>query len=62
LYDETIYGRATKLTGAESVLFGSDYPLLSQLRSRQRIEEAGLDAATRDRVLGGNAAALLGLA
>jgi hypothetical protein len=62
LYDETIYGRVTKLTGAESVLFGSDYPLLSQSRSRQRIEEAGLDAATRDLVLGGNAAALLGLA
>jgi uncharacterized protein len=61
LYDETIYGRVTKLTGAESVLFGSDYPLLSQSRSRRRIEEAGLDDATRDLVLGGNAAALLGL-
>lgn len=61
LYDNTIYGRVTKLTGAESVLFGSDYPLLSQLRSRRRIEEAGLDPETTELMLGGNAAALLGL-
>lgn len=61
LYDDTIYGRVTELMGAESVLFGSDYPLLSQLRSRKRIEEAGLDAAAIDLMLGGNAAALLGL-
>jgi hypothetical protein len=61
LYDDTIYGRVTKITGADSVLFGSDYPLLSQSRSRRRIEEAGLDATTVDLVLGGNAAALLGL-
>jgi uncharacterized protein len=61
LYDDTIYGRVTKLTGPETVLFGSDYPLLSQSRSRRRIEEAGLDTSTRDLILGANAAALLNL-
>ena len=61
LYDDTIYGRVAKLTGPETVLFGSDYPLLSQSRSRRRIEEAGLDTSTRDLILGANAAALLSL-
>jgi predicted TIM-barrel fold metal-dependent hydrolase len=63
LYDDTIYGRVTKLTGAGSVLFGSDYPLLSQARSRKRIEDdSKLDSETVAAILGGNAAALLGLA
>jgi uncharacterized protein len=61
LYDDTVYGRVTRLTGPESVLFGSDYPLLSQSRSRRRIEEAGLSTSTRDLILGANAAALLNL-
>jgi hypothetical protein len=43
------------------VLFGSDYPLLSQSRSRRRIEEAGLTSEARDLILGGNAASLFGL-
>jgi hypothetical protein len=60
LYDASVYARVAGLTGAGTILFGSDYPLLSQARSRQRIEEAGLEAADRDRILGGNAAALLG--
>lgn len=61
LYDDTIYSRVTKLTGAELVLFGSDYPLLSQSRSRRRIEASSLDPATLSLVLGDNAAAFLGL-
>jgi predicted TIM-barrel fold metal-dependent hydrolase len=61
LYDDTIYGRVTQLTGAKSVLFGSDYPLLSQSRSRARLEAGGLEPETLAAVLGGNAAALLNL-
>jgi predicted TIM-barrel fold metal-dependent hydrolase len=61
LYDDTVYNRVVEVTGPGSILFGSDYPLLSQARSRRRIEEAGLDPATRDRILGANAAALLHL-
>jgi len=33
-----------RLVGADRVLFGSDFPLLSQATSRRRVEEAGLDA------------------
>ncbi len=62
LYGDGIYQQVASLAGAECILFGSDYPLLSQARSRRRIEEAGLDEAARDLILGGNAAALLGLA
>lgn len=61
LYDETVYVRVAGLVGARRILFGSDYPLLSQARSRKRIEEAGLDDSEREMILGANAAALLGL-
>jgi hypothetical protein len=61
LYDDTIYGRVTELIGSEPVLFGSDYPLLSQSRSKKRIEESGLEPEATERILGGNVAALLGL-
>jgi len=61
LYDDTVYDRVAALTGAGSIIFGSDYPLLSQSRSRRRIEESGLDALTVDHILGANAAVFLGL-
>jgi predicted TIM-barrel fold metal-dependent hydrolase len=61
LYDDGIYERVAGLIGAERILFGSDFPLLSQKRSRRRIEESGLDAAAKALILGENAARLLGL-
>ena len=61
LYSNGIYASVTAVAGPERILFGSDFPLLSQLRSRRRIEEAGLDEAARALILGGNAATLLGL-
>jgi predicted TIM-barrel fold metal-dependent hydrolase len=61
LYDAGIYERVAGLIGAERILFGSDFPLLSQKRSRRRIEESGLDAAAKALILGENAARLLGL-
>jgi predicted TIM-barrel fold metal-dependent hydrolase len=61
LYDDAIYDRVAALTGPEAILFGSDYPLLTQKRSRQRIEASALDPAAIARILGPNAAALLNL-
>lgn len=56
LYDDAIYQSVATLTGAGSIVFGSDYPLLTQKRSRRRIEESGLDAEAVQAVLGGNIA------
>jgi predicted TIM-barrel fold metal-dependent hydrolase len=61
LYDEHVYERVAGLIGPERILFGSDYPLLSQARSKRRIEAAGLGPEAQRMVLGENAAALLGL-
>ena len=61
LYGPDIYERGVELAGAERVLFGSDFPLLAQSRSRRRIESSGLDPAAKALVLGENARRLLGL-
>jgi predicted TIM-barrel fold metal-dependent hydrolase len=61
LYDAPVY-RLGCLAGAERILFGSDFPLISQRRQREAIEE-GLadDEAARRLVLGENACRMLGL-
>lgn len=60
LYDASVYRRGVDSVGAGHVLFGSDFPLLRQGRSRRRIEEdAGLTDEEIAAVLGGNAARLL---
>jgi uncharacterized protein len=61
LYDANAYRSVVDLVGADRLLFGSDHPLLRAPRYLAQFETLGLDAAQRDAVLGGNAAALLGL-
>ena len=61
LYGPEVYKRGVALAAAEHIVFGSDFPLLSQSRSMRRIEDAGLDVAGLALVLGGNVARLLGL-
>ncbi len=61
LYGEDVYERGVALAGAEHVLYGSDFPLLAQSKSRARIEASGLGAAAKALVLGENARRLLKL-
>lgn len=62
LYGPGVYRDVAGAIGAERILFGSDFPLLSQVRSRGRIEEdSGLSAHEIGCVLGGNARRLLRL-
>jgi predicted TIM-barrel fold metal-dependent hydrolase len=61
LYQPHIYEKGAGLVGAGKVLFGSDFPLLSQVRSRSRIEESGLDAEAQALILGENACRLFRL-
>lgn len=61
LYEERIYRAAAGLVGAQRIIFGSDYPLLSQKRSLERVREASLSEDETRAVLGENARRLLGL-
>lgn len=53
--------RMVRSFGPERVLFGTDSPWSGQRESLDWIRASGLTAAERDAVLGGSAAALLGL-
>jgi uncharacterized protein len=62
LYSPEVYRAASLIVGQDKILFGSDYPLLPIARYLKEIESAGIDGATREAILGGNAERLLGLA
>jgi predicted TIM-barrel fold metal-dependent hydrolase len=62
LYHPDIYLRAVELAGVDKILFGTDYPLLSPRRYFDEMVQAGLDTHHQERIIGGNAAALLKLA
>jgi len=61
LYSAQIYNQVIQLVGADKILFGSDYPLLSQSRLLTEIETLDLPKATKDLILSGNAQRLLGI-
>lgn len=61
LYSPQIYNHVTQLTGADRILFGSDYPLLPQSRLLKEIESLELPEETERLILSGNAGRLLGI-
>ena len=61
LYSPAIWEITARLVGAEKILLGTDYPLLSQKRLIDQIRAADLPQESKDLILGGNAEKLLGL-
>lgn len=61
LYRNAIFPVVAGIVGADRILFGSDYGLLSQRRAIDHIAQSGLSADAVAKVLGSNAQQLLGL-
>ena len=59
IYQSSAVTAAVAIAGAETVLFGSDYPLLNQRRVMEYVRSSGSDTCEIDAILGGNAASLL---
>jgi len=60
LYRPQVFESVAAMVGADKVLFGSDYPLLSPKRVMEQIESSGLPWESKAMILGGNAQRLLG--
>jgi hypothetical protein len=61
LYSFDIFSIAAQLVGTERILWGTDFPLLSQAKFLKRVRASGLSDEQLTAVLGGNAARLLRL-
>ncbi len=61
LYRPQIFKEVGDIIGADKILFGSDYPLLSQRRVVNEISSAVLDEGDKAKILGDNARRLLSL-
>ncbi len=61
LYEPRVFESVLNLVGPRAVLWGSDFPLRDQALDRAEVEAALSDGDARAAVLGGNAAAFLGL-
>jgi uncharacterized protein len=61
LYSSRVYQQVVELVGADKVLFGTDYPLMSQRRALDEVNTLDIPAETKEMILGGNAVRLLGL-
>jgi predicted TIM-barrel fold metal-dependent hydrolase len=60
LYDFRVFRVTADLVGAERVLFATDYPVLRQGPFLDRVRALGMDESDQRRILGENAARLLG--
>jgi predicted TIM-barrel fold metal-dependent hydrolase len=61
LYRPDIYRVVSRLTGAEKILFGSDFPVMSPGRIRGEIEAGDLTEPEKEAIFAGNARRLLGI-
>ena len=61
LYRSGVYQVVAELVGADKIIFGTDYPLITYPRSLGHLNEAGLEEGDRAAILGGNAARLFDL-
>jgi hypothetical protein len=59
LYSKKIYAVAREIVGAERILFGTDFPLISPRRYYKELEESGLSKQDREKILGLNFARLI---
>ena len=60
LYEPAVYRRVIEAIGVRKVLWGSDFPLTTQVKALARTRDAGLTADELAAITGGNAAELLG--
>lgn len=61
LYKPLIFQQVADIVGSDKILFGSDYPLMSPKRVIAQLDEAELSSEEKSRILGDNAARLLGI-
>lgn len=61
LYKYDIFLRVADIVGAEKILFGSDYPLITQRRIIDGLEQLDMPLRAKELILGENACRLLGL-
>ncbi|MFC2045658.1 amidohydrolase family protein [Chloroflexota bacterium] len=61
LYSPQVYNQVSQLIGADKILFGTDYPLLSQTRLLNEIDSLKMPEEIKEMILSGNACRLLGL-
>ncbi|MEK7280960.1 MAG: amidohydrolase family protein, partial [Chloroflexota bacterium] len=60
LYQSVIFHHVSQLVGTDRILFGSDFPLMSQRKALDYVNSIEIAAETKARLLGLNAQALLG--
>jgi predicted TIM-barrel fold metal-dependent hydrolase len=59
VYSKKIYAIAREIVGAEKILFGTDFPLISPRRYYKELEESGLSKQDREKILGLNFVGLI---
>jgi len=59
LYQPQIFPQVSDIIGSDKILFGSDYPLISQSRIMAQIQSLELAKKDKTKILGGNALKLL---